>query len=381
MAVCACELLDLEGRDLPLGRHLVAFAAFHLHMFSHERELCEIVIEAAGEPVLRDVAPRTVGNALLHEVIAMHIVVAIRARVANVPEGPVLPILHVAGETRSSLVRAVQREGGLLMLFDAEHAYTESIGEEVAFHTIGRGAVLGEHAFMEVLVTTIARVEHNGVGVRPLVALLAIHPDVLALQRVVREVVIEIVHGAQGGEALLLVALGTVGPELPFVRILVAGCALVLQNTIPVLEHRQRIAGLLVALKAVRCLVLAQQLEMRRTVIESLLPSEHIESLLRVALRAGTGEVRLVRIFMARPAIGVRHIGEFLELLAASRGHLVALKAIDLHVPAAQREIRLRMIELLDWLERRHVMAAQAVFRERALVPVLVAGDTCLIQA
>lgn len=150
-------------------------------MFSHKRELCEVVIEATGEPVLRDMAPRAVGDTLLHEVIAVHIVVAIGAGAANVPEGPVLPILHVASETGRGLVRTFQREGRLLMLLDAEHAHLESIREEVAFHTIRCHAVLGEHVFVEVLVTTVACVEHDRIRVWPFVALLAIHTHVLPL--------------------------------------------------------------------------------------------------------------------------------------------------------------------------------------------------------
>ncbi len=363
MTVCAFELWDLEGRDLAIVGHFVALTAFHLDVLPHERELGEVVIEAAGEPILGYVAPRAIGDPLLHEIIPVHIVMAIRAGAADVPEGPVLPILHVACETRCGLVRTIKWERRLLVLFDAEHAHLETIREEVAFHTIRRNTVLGEHALVEVLVTTVAGVEHDGVCVRPLVALLAINSHVFPLQRVVREIVIEVDHGAQSCEALLLVALGAVGPELPFVRILVAGGALVLQHTVPILEHRQWVTGLLVAFEAVRRFVLTEQPEMRCAVIEAILPDERSEGLLRVALGTGIGEVGLVRIRMASPAIGMRHIGEFLELLPTSRGHLVAFKTGHLNVSTPQWEFRLGVIELLGWLEGRHVVAAQAILR------------------
>lgn len=302
----------------------------------------------------------------------MHIVVAIRARAADIPEGPVLPILHVASETWSGLVRTFKRERRLLMLLDAEHAHLESISKEVAFHAIGGRSVLGEYPFVVVLVATIAGIEHDRIGVGTLVALLAIHAHVPALQREVREVMVELVHGAQGREALLLVALGTVGPELPFVRVLVAGGALVLLNAVPVLEDHQGIAGLLVAFETIGRPVLAEQPEVRSAMVETVLAREHVEGLLRVALCACVGEVGPVRIIMARLAIGVGYIGEFLELLAVTRGHLVAFQAVDLHVTATQGEFGSRMVELLRRLERVHVMAIQAGRGHRSLMAVLM---------
>ena len=284
MAVCACEAFDLEGWDLAIVGHFVAFAAFHCHVLTNERELSEIMVEELGEPVVRDMAALAIRRSVLHEVISVHIVVAISASGADVPEGPGLPILHMALETGSGLVRAFKWERGLLVLLDAEHAHTKSIREEVALHTVWRHTVLGEHPLVEVLMAPIAGIEDDRIGVWPLVALLAINPDMLPLQWIVREVVIELVHGAQGREALLLVAFGAVGSEFPFVRILVAGGALVLQNPVPVLEHCQRIAGLLVALETVRRLVLTEQPEARFTMIEAVLACERGERLLRVAL-------------------------------------------------------------------------------------------------
>jgi len=284
VAVCACEAFDLEGWDLAIVGHFVAFAAFHCHVLTNERELSEIMVEELGEPVVRDMAALAIRRSVLHEVISVHIVVAISASSADVPEGPGLPILHMALETGSGLVRAFKWERGLLVLLDAEHAHLESIREEVALHTVWRHTVLGEHTLVEVLVATVAGIEDDRIRVGSLMALLAINPDMLPLQWIVREVVIELVHGAQGREALLLVALGAVSPELPLVRVFVAGGALVLRYTVPVLEHRQRVTALLVAREAVRRLMLAEEPEVRCTVIEAVLACERGERLLRVAL-------------------------------------------------------------------------------------------------
>jgi len=80
-----------------------------------------------------------------------------------------------------------------------------------------------------------------------------------------------------------------------------------------------------------------------------------------------------MRIRMARPAVGVGHIPELLELLAVAGGHLVALFAIDLHVPTAQGEIGLGVVELLHWFPSRHIMTATAILGHAPLVEVGVA--------
>ena len=84
-------------------------------------------------------------------------------------------------EAGCGLVCTLQREGGLLVLLEAEHTDLEPVGEEMAFHAIRVHPVLGEFAFVEILMATAARVEHDGFGVGSLVALLALHIGVFAL--------------------------------------------------------------------------------------------------------------------------------------------------------------------------------------------------------
>jgi len=130
-------------------------------------------------------------------------------------------------------------------------------------------------------------------------------------------------------------ALGTIIPEFPVMCILMAGSALVHSYTNAILEHTQRITGLLVAGEAIRGLVLAVQFEIRRVVIESVLAREDVEAYFGMALCAGVIEVRRMRIVVACLAIRMRNIRESLELLSLTRGRFVALLAIHVHVLAS----------------------------------------------
>lgn len=247
------------------------------------------------------------------------------------------------------------------MLLQGIDAHLEAIGEAVALDAVRRDPILGELTLVVVFVAARAGVERDWIRVRPLMALLAVHAYMLPLQREVGRPVIEPVHGAKGLEALLLVALRALGAELSFVRVLVAGGAVVLLHAQSVLEHRQRITGPLVAFEAVRGGVLADQPEVGRIMVEPGLPDKGLEGLVRVALRARVREVRLVRVAVARFAIGMGQVGELLELLAVTGGNLVALLAIDLRMSATQGEVGLRMVELPHRLPSRHVVAAAAI--------------------
>lgn len=163
------------------------------------------------------------------------------------------------------------------MLLQTEHAHLEAIREEVAFHTIRGNTVLGEYTFVEVLVATVAGIKGDGFGVRPFVALLAIHADVLALQRIIRQVVVEIIHMQQRLETLFLVAFGAVRSELPFMRILVTGRTVVHSHTCTVLENGQRVARSLMACETVGRLVFTIQFERGGAVIEAFLAVEAVE--------------------------------------------------------------------------------------------------------
>ena len=92
-------------------------------------------------------------------------------------------------------------------------------------------------------------------------AFLAIHIHVLALQREIRQRVIEGIHVLQLLEALLLVAFRAVRSEFSFVRILVTGDALVHGHAFRIREYAMGVARLRMASKAIRGLVPSIQFE------------------------------------------------------------------------------------------------------------------------
>jgi len=158
----------------------------------------------------------------------------------------------------------------------------------MALHAIRRDTILGKFAFVEVGVASIARVENHRFGKAVRVALLAIHIHVFPLQWKIRQRMIEGVHVLQFLEAGLLVALRTIRPEFPFVRILVTGHALVLGHAFVIREHAKGITRLRMARKTIRGLVLSVQFERGRVVIETSFPLEIREPILAMALSTCT---------------------------------------------------------------------------------------------
>ena len=85
----------------------MALAAIHSRMLPHQGEGGEIVVEAAGDPIVSHMAPGAVRDAVLLEVVAMHILMAIGAGAADVPESPFRWLLQVASEAGRCQVRAL----------------------------------------------------------------------------------------------------------------------------------------------------------------------------------------------------------------------------------------------------------------------------------
>jgi len=104
VTVGAFETFDLKGWHLSDGRHEVAFAAVHGDVLTDQRELGEIMVEELWEPVVGNMAALAIGHAVDRKILSMHIVVAVRTSGADVPEGPILTIFHMALETRRGLV-------------------------------------------------------------------------------------------------------------------------------------------------------------------------------------------------------------------------------------------------------------------------------------
>ena len=147
MTVCAFEPLDLERGHPAIITGLVALLAFHLDMLADKGETREIVIEQLWIPVLRDMASLAVGHSVLHEILAMHIVMTVIAGGGEIPEHPFLfrprrlalrAIDEVTGHAWGSDMRALQWETGGSMLLQRVHAHVEAIGKEMALDAVRR---------------------------------------------------------------------------------------------------------------------------------------------------------------------------------------------------------------------------------------------------
>lgn len=194
VTVGAFETLDLERKDFGIRILKVTFLTIHFHMFSHKWEFRKVMIELGWEPILGDMASFAIGDPVLGEVITMDIVMAIETCVAQLAEGPVLFVLHMAGRTRRRNVRSFQGELGGPMLFQCIHAHFKSVKHRMTFCTIRCDIVLREFTLVVVLMTATALTELHGTGEGSLVALLTIHIHVLALQRKVGDGVVEEIH-------------------------------------------------------------------------------------------------------------------------------------------------------------------------------------------
>jgi len=138
------------------------------------------MIEITGEPGLGNMTTLAIRNSLYREILTMHVVMAVDTHRTYLSKFPVV-LLHVAGVAGRGDVRSFQREFRTSMLFEGERTRFKSIGQEVAFDTIRRHAVLRKFPFVEVLVTAIASIENDRFRKVVRVAFLAIHIHMLSL--------------------------------------------------------------------------------------------------------------------------------------------------------------------------------------------------------
>lgn len=156
--------------------------------------------------------------------------------------------------------------------------------------------VADEFAFMEILVAVDATVVLNGRRHACLVAFLAIHELVLSYQLESGFIVVECFHAFVEVEGEFGVAFLAVLPELVFVDILVAGCAIRKSQPLEPLHHLAIDNFGFMAFQAIHLFVLPQKGEAGCAVVE---PDRLLEGVESVAVVAFRRKFPLVEIGMA----------------------------------------------------------------------------------
>lgn len=226
--------------------------------------------------------------------VLVHIIMAIAAYQADTAEAPFLGFL-MTGKTGSGQMCTIEREWALLMFFQAEGRPAESLNG-MAFGAVGRFAFLQEIPLVIISMAISATRECQGVGELPLVAVAAVNPLMLALQRKTGLLMVEAACAFYQSEGLLGMALLAVLPETSFVGIFMAvGAAFEGQAT--VLTEGFSVANtFLMAVRTFHIAVFAGQWEAGPLVIET---RGWFESVLSVAGLAVVTQGSLVYVLVA----------------------------------------------------------------------------------
>lgn len=169
----------------------------------------------------------------------VRVFVAIHTAFADLPEFPFvfgrrgagnIPLFQMAGKTRCRNVRSIERILRFCVVFEGKNAAQKPICR-MAYHAVRTDVIDGKLLIVIILVAIGAFLERHRVGhLFGDVTLFAVYRDVLALERESRFVVVEFVQIPCFSPAAFIVTINTFPTEFPFVRVFVAGLAIIGEN-------------------------------------------------------------------------------------------------------------------------------------------------------
>lgn len=140
------------------------------------------------------------------------------------------------------------------------------------------------------------------------------------------------------------------------------------------------VAGL-VALQAFQLLMNAQEGEIRLIVVERIARPDHFERTFLVAFLTILTEFVFMHVLVTSVAVGIAQVSEALPHVAVHHFLLVAFLASQGFMLAQEGKMRFIVVEGLGIFKTVETVAIRAIGRHFALVVVVVAGQTGLVQS